>query len=43
MTLDALLPLPEAARKFGIAEANLRAPVENGKSVQENCLPEKLS
>jgi predicted site-specific integrase-resolvase len=30
MVLDTLIPLPEAARKFGLAEASLRALVEKG-------------
>lgn len=31
MTIDNLLPLTEAARKFGVAEGNLRALVDKGK------------
>jgi predicted site-specific integrase-resolvase len=30
MTLDRLLPLPEAARKFGLAEVKLRALIDKG-------------
>jgi hypothetical protein len=38
VTLDTLIPIGEAARKFGLAEASLRALVDKGK-IKAGILP----